>query len=490
MIALTPSLAAELLGATLEPGTPPTAAAELTDAVVDSRKVRPGSLFVALPGDHVDGHDYVATAHAAGAAAALVSRLVPGGGPQILVSDPAAALGTLARHHLAGLRERAAAAGRPFDVVAVTGSVGKTTTKDLLAALLGELGEVVAPVASFNNEIGLPLTVLSAGEQTRTLVLEMGADAPGNLTYLTSIAPPDLAIVLKVGRAHLQGFGSIEGVARAKAELVEGLRPGGVALLNLDDPRVAAMAGLTEHVRTFGESPEADFRATHVRTDDDGRASFTLTGRAGGAAGATSPTEVSLALVGEHHVVNGLAAAAAALLLGLSADAVAARLARTGPASAHRMHLIDTAGGIRIVDDAYNANPESVRAALKALAAMSVRAGAGRERRRTIAVLGEMRELGPDSIGEHDAIGRLAVRLNIDKLLVVGEGARPIHTGAVQEGSWGAEAAHVDTIEEALTVLLTELRPGDIVLLKSSNGAGLARLADRLVADLAEVSAP
>ncbi|KQY20547.1 UDP-N-acetylmuramoyl-tripeptide--D-alanyl-D-alanine ligase [Cellulomonas sp. Root485] len=445
--------------------------------VVDSRDDVTGGLFVALPGEHVDGHDYAAVAVAAGAALVLAARDVVGAGgdvlPSVVVTDVEKALGDLARVVLERLREVALEpGGSDLRVVGITGSVGKTTTKDLLAQLCGSVGPTIAPVRSFNNEIGLPLTVLRADESTRFLVLEMGASGPGHLTYLTDIAPPDVAVVLIVGHAHLGGFGGIDAVAVAKSEIVQGLVADGVAVLNADDPRVSAMAALAPgDVVTFGAAPDATVGVRDVRLDRSGRATFTLVRR-----GAVEQTaEVSLRLVGEHHVHNALGAAAAALAVGLDLDEVAAGLSAADALSPHRMHVVDRPDGVTVVDDSYNANPDSMRAALKALAVL-----AGRDRR-SIAVLGEMLELGPGAREAHDAIGRLCVRLNIGLTIVVGEGARAIRDGANHEGSWGDEVVLADDLAVATAFLESELRPGDVVLVKSSYGAGLWKLGDTLV---------
>lgn len=441
--------------------------------VTDSHESAPGALFVAFAGEHVDGHRFVAPVLAAGAAAALVTDLdqvlAAGADPArlVVVDDVAAALGDLARHHLAGLRA-ARTTGDLLRVVAVTGSYGKTTTKDLLARLLAPLGGVVAPPGSFNNEIGLPLTVLRATGETRVLVLEMGADHVGNLTYLTSVAPPDVAVVLAVGRAHVGEFGGIENVARAKSELVSGLLPGGTAVLNADDHRVAAMAGLAPGVVvTFGRDAGADVRATDITVDETGRARFTLV-----VAGARH--DVALALVGEHQVSNALAAAAVALECGIGAGTVAAALAEAGAASPHRMAVTDRPDGVRVVDDAYNANPDSMRAGLRALVAL---AGS----RRTVAVLGEMLELGTDSATEHAGVGVDAVALGVDVVVAVGAGTAPLADAARAAGGEVVQAADLD----AAARHLTGLRPGDVVLLKGSHGTNLWRLAQ----SLAEVSA-
>ncbi|GIG27906.1 UDP-N-acetylmuramoyl-tripeptide--D-alanyl-D-alanine ligase [Cellulomonas marina] len=472
MIALT---AAELADATGGRLTGPVDPATVVSGPVvsDSREVDPGALFVAIAGEHADGHDHAASAVAAGAVLVLAARELAGPEgsplPAVVVDDPVAALGELARDVLGRLREASVEpGGAGLRVIGVTGSVGKTTTKDLLAQLCSAAGPTVAPVRSFNNEIGLPLTVLRADERTRFLVLEMGASGPGHLTYLTRIAPPDVSVVLVVGQAHLGGFGGIEAVARAKAEIVDGLAPGGVAVLNVDDLRVQAMAERAPgDVVWFGSAPTADVRAVDVQLDRAGRPSFTLTARGGSA-------PVRLRLVGEHHVHNALAAAAAGLAVGLDLDEVATGLSLADALSPHRMHVVERPDGVTVVDDSYNANPDSMRAALKALAVL-----AGRDRR-SVAVLGEMRELGDEAGEAHDLIGRLAVRLNVKLLVVVGEGAHRIADGAQHEGSWGEEVAVVDDVDAAAAFLDAELRPGDVVLVKSSYGAGLWRLGDHL----------
>lgn len=480
---------AELVGGTLLPG-----AADLRDltdlpdlpgltgvAVVDSRAVAPGDLFVGLPGEHVDGADFLAQAFAAGAAAALVQTAPTGptGGPVVLVDDGVAALTGLAARSHEALRD----AG--LVTVGITGSAGKTTSKDLLAAVLRHAGHDAALVAthgSYNNEIGLPLTVLRAGPSTRYLVLELGARGPGHIAHLAAVARPDVAVVLGVGSAHLGVFGSREAIAAAKAELVEALdptRPGSLAVLNGDDPVVRAMASRTSAtVVLVGEGDGNDVQAVDVELDADARLVFGLLDRRPGAPG--QPHPVRLGLTGEQHLVNALAAAAVALHLGVPADVVADGLSAARPASRHRMEVVDRPDGVRVVNDAYNASPEAVAAALRALAHMGRSA---RPPRRTWAVLGEMLELGEGAVAEHDRMGRLAVRLNIDRLVAVGPGALRVHAGAVHEGSWGEESAHVADADEALRLLRAELVPGDVVLVKASNSIGLWRLGDTLAAD-------
>ncbi len=314
----------------------------VTGAVADSRLAGPGDLYVAIAGERVDGHGFAAGAHLAGAVVTLGSR--PTGQPTIVVpDDPVLALGRLAGHTLAALPDAR--------VVAITGSSGKTTTKDLIATLLEDLGPTVAPPGSFNTEVGLPLTVLRATEETRFLVLEMGARGVGHVATLCRIAPPDVGVVLNVGSAHLGEFGSVEAVGRAKGELVEALTPEGLAVLNADDPVVAGMAARSGGpVVTFGTSSAAGVRAVDVTLDDSARAGFTLHTSAGEA-------HVQLSMVGDHMVANACAAAAVALHLGASLPRVAELLAAAQPRSPWRMEVATTPGGVTVVNDAYNANP-------------------------------------------------------------------------------------------------------------------------------------
>ncbi|WP_406287403.1 UDP-N-acetylmuramoyl-tripeptide--D-alanyl-D-alanine ligase [Embleya sp. NBC_00896] len=431
------------------------------EVVVDSRKVGPGSLFAAVRGGRVDGHDYAHTAIAAGAVAVLAERET--GTPAVVVEDVVKALGPLARLVTDRLTDTT--------VIALTGSSGKTSTKDLIGQVLARVGPTIAPSGNLNNEIGLPLTALGADEKTRHLVLEMGARHIGDITYLCGVTPPRIGLVLNVGSAHVGEFGSREGIALAKGELVEALPADGVAVLNHDDPLVRAMAARTKaRVVTFGESANADVRAENVTLDERGRASFTLCVPEGSA-------PVILRLYGEHHVANALACAAVAREVGMTVEDLAAALNAAGTLSRWRMEVTHRDDGVTVVNDAYNANPESMRAALKALAAM---AGGNR----TFAVLGEMRELGEASLVEHDAIGRLAVRLNIHRLVAVGgREAAWIDMGAKNEGSWGEESVLVPDVEAAVELLRGELAPGDVVLVKASRGAALERVADALLAD-------
>ncbi|WP_030783858.1 UDP-N-acetylmuramoyl-tripeptide--D-alanyl-D-alanine ligase [Streptomyces sp. NRRL S-920] len=441
----------------------PDPAIQVTGPVVrDSREVAPGSLFVAFVGERVDGHDYAADVVAAGAAAVLASR--PVGVPAIVVDDVQAALGALARHVV----ERLGAT-----LVALTGSVGKTSSKDLLAQVLRRKAPTVFTPGSLNNEIGLPLTALSATDDTRFLVLEMGARGIGHIRYLTELTPPKIGLVLNVGTAHIGEFGGREQIAQAKGELVEALPADGAAVLNADDPLVRAMASRTKaRVLLFGEAEDADVRAENVRLTPVGQPTFTLHTPSG-------CSDVTLRLYGEHHVSNALAAAAVAHELGMSVDEIALALSEAGTLSRWRMEVTERPDGVTVVNDAYNANPESMRAALRALAAM----GKGR---RTWAVLGQMAELGDESLTEHDAVGRLAVRLNVSKLVAVGgREASWLQLGAYNEGSWGEESVHVSDAQAAIDLLRSELRAGDVVLVKASRSVGLERVATALLDDAA-----
>ncbi|MDQ7810135.1 UDP-N-acetylmuramoyl-tripeptide--D-alanyl-D-alanine ligase [Amycolatopsis sp. A133] len=483
MIVLSLAEIADVVGGRLHRADP---GAQVTGTVeFDTRKLTPGGLFVALPGEKVDGHDFAAQAVAAGAVAVLAAREVDA--PAIVVPPlPAgeahersvaltgdkdgsgaavlAALAKLARFVVQRLAEGT------LTVVGVTGSSGKTSTKDVIAQLLEPLGPTVAPPGSFNNELGHPWTALRADAGTKHLVLELSARGPGHIAHLAEIAPPKIGVVLNVGSAHVGEFGSREGIAKTKGELVEALPADGVAVLNLDDPLVAAMASRTKARVVFvGESPSAQVRAENITLDDEARPSFRLITPAGEA-------DVELPLHGEHHVGNALSAAAVALELGSTPADIAARLSGLERRSARRMEVVTRPDGVTILNDSFNANPESMRAGLKALAAMTRETG-----RRSWAVLGVMGELGADAVNAHDEIGRLVVRLNIAKLVVIGPEAAAMHQGAHQEGSWGEESTLVPDVEAAVALLHDQLRPGDVVLVKASKAAGLWRVAEALL---------
>lgn len=468
MIPMSLSQIAALTGGRLHGISEQEASALVVDGpvVTDSREAGPGGLYVARVGESMDGHQFVGSARDAGAVAALTTREVEDL-PCVVVDDIQDGFVALARGVLQAHPE--------ITVIGITGSSGKTSTKDLLASVLSAAGPTVAPVGSLNSEVGVPLTVCRIADDTRFLIVEMGARGMGHIEYLADIAEPTIGIVLNVGTAHVGEFGSREAIGRAKAELVAALPDGGLAVLNADDPVVRAMVGQTAaRALLVGASHEAGLRATDIDLDGAGRPSFTVSGD-----GVEAETRVTLPLHGEHHVGNALAVIAVALECGMAMGVVAEALADARPASRWRMEVTERADGVTIINDAYNANPDSMRAALKALVAM----GRGR---RTWAVLGSMLELGDESTTEHDAIGRLAVRLNVSRLVVVGETARPMASGAQHEGSWGDEAVWVPDADAAYELLSRELAAGDVVLFKSSRDAGLRWLGDRL----AGLSAP
>ncbi|HWI32146.1 MAG TPA: UDP-N-acetylmuramoyl-tripeptide--D-alanyl-D-alanine ligase [Microbacterium sp.] len=465
MIAMTLAEIAQVTGGTLStargdgPGT-------VVDGTVDtdSRNISEGGIFVAKPGAETDGHLFVATAVAAGAALALVQRPVDADVSQIIVPDVVAALADLAREVVARVRSRG-----DLRIVGITGSNGKTTTKNLLARILADEGETIAPVASFNNEVGAPLTMLRVTSSTRFLVSEFGASAPGEIARLAGLVNPDIGVVLMVGMAHAGGFGGIEATVRAKEELVRAVRPGGLAVLNADDSRVATMADAAAErgvaVRWFGLGDAAEVRASDVDVSADGTACRVTADEASAA--------LRLKVLGAHHVMNALAAIAAATALGVSLEHCIARLETVEIAERWRMQPMGSAS-VRIINDAYNASPDSMAAALRTLAQI---VGPGE---RSVAVLGAMSELGEYAEDEHDRIGLLAVRLGIQRIVVVGTGARRMFLEAVAQGSWDGEAVFFPDADAAFEYLRGELRDGDRVLVKSSNSAGLRHLGDRL----------
>ena len=431
--------------------------------VTDSREAQAGSLYVARRGESADGHAFVSGAATRGAVAAIVEHEVDEAVAQIIVEDSTEALGALARAHVEKLRSSG-----DLDVIAMTGSVGKTTTKDLLLQIMSEEGPTVAPKLSFNNEVGLPLTALLADESTRHLVLEMGASGPGHITYLTDIVAPDVAIELCVGHAHVGGFGGFEGVAAAKAELIKGTRPGGPVILNTDDPNVEAMAPLaTGRVIRFSASgnERADVVARDVRLDRADRASFTLVTPEGEA-------PIDLKIVGRHHVANALAAAAGALTLGVSLQTVAAVLSCARALSPHRMDVRELrvdGMDLTLIDDSYNANLDSMRAGIAALASI------GRDSQR-IAVLGEMLELGEDSQSLHQQVGALIADAGVETLIGLGTDAHYYLEGAPDVPNREVAADPQD----AARLALEHAKDGAVVLVKGSFGSQSWQVADIL----------
>ncbi|MFJ4170429.1 UDP-N-acetylmuramoyl-tripeptide--D-alanyl-D-alanine ligase [Paenarthrobacter sp. NPDC089714] len=443
--------------------------------VTDSREATQGSLYVAKPGEHADGHDFVNAAFERGAVLVLGEREVTGPDgkpyPAVVVDDAVLAMGALAAEAVRRIRAERTGRGEDFTVIGITGSAGKTTTKDLLAGILSQAGPTVAPQGSYNGEVGVPLTVFTATADTRFLVIEMGATGLGHIKYLADMVKPDIGVVLVVGTAHAGEFGGVENIAKTKGELVEALGGNGTAVINLDDGRVAAMRSrTTAHVLGFTSSPATteEVEARNVVVNSEGHPDFQLVLPDGGPA-----VEVRSKLIGGHHITNLLAAASAAFAAGIPAADIAASLSSQSAASRWRMERTERPDGVTIINDAYNANPESMRAALRTLADL----GQGR---RTWAVLGAMLELGEDSIREHTAVGTQVVRLNISRLVVVGREARALYVSAIQEGSWGDECSFTETADEAYELLQRELQPGDLVLFKSSNGVGLRHLGDRI----------
>ncbi|MCW2882586.1 MAG: UDP-N-acetylmuramoyl-tripeptide--D-alanyl-D-alanine ligase [Sphaerisporangium sp.] len=456
MIPMTLNEIARVVGASLHDVRDPEALVTAPSAV-DSRELVPGSLFAATVGTRVDGHDYAAGAVAAGAVAVLASR--PVGVPALVVEDVQLALGLLARH----LLERISPT-----VIGLTGSVGKTTTKDLLAQVLERHAATVATDRSFNNELGLPLTVLRADATTRYLVLEMGAGRKGDLTYLTGLAPPQVGLVLNVGTAHVErmGVGPAD-VAEAKGELVEALPADGFALLNADDPYVMGMAGRTRaQILLYGGSAQAQVRAEDVRMDDRARTAFELVTPAGRA-------QVELNLIGEHQVSNALAAAAVATVLGLGVAEIADGLNAARRRSAGRLEIVGRPDGITIVNDTYNANPESMRAGLRAVKAL---AGT----RHTVAVLGAMGQQADASRARHAEMGRLVADLRFDVLIAVGAGDPLAMAEAAESSNQGVTVHTVEDVAGALRLATALLEPGDVVFVKASSEIGLGACARAL----------
>ena len=464
-----------------------------TSVVTDSRQVVDGALFVAIAGEHVDGHDFVDAAARQGAAAALVEREIKSAPiAQIVVPDTVAALGALAKANL----EARKAIDEPFTIIGITGSVGKTTTKDLLHALLSTQGETVAPKGSFNNEIGLPLTALKVGERTRYLVAEMGANHIGEIARLTKIAPPDIAVVLKVGVARVGEVGSVERIAQAKSEIVRGEAPNAITVLNADDERVAAMSGIAKgDVFWFGidkaQAHDIDgyMAADDIALDDLGHPVFELVSSQG------VEQRVSLGIGGRHNVMNALAAASVAKLLGMPLERIAQVLADTRRISPHRMAVSEVErDGARftLIDDSFNANPDSMRAGIDGL--MAWRSQEDQQPYR-VAVLGSMLELGSDEHNLHRTIGAYALDGGVDALICVGGGDDASLNALAQDiADGGTEAKDADDMRPVRAVKTTQQaddliralnaeHPDMLVLLKGSHASGLSALATQWAAE-------
>ncbi|MEV6967485.1 UDP-N-acetylmuramoyl-tripeptide--D-alanyl-D-alanine ligase [Hamadaea sp. NPDC051192] len=449
MIQMTLAEIAAAVGGTLSEADPETTVTGPVE--YDTRRDLTGGLFVAFPGANVDGHDFAARAVADGAAAVLGTRAVPGV-PMVLVDDALSAIGRLARAVLDRLPQ--------LTVIGITGSSGKTSTKDMIGQLLSRLGPTVAPPGTFNNELGLPHTALMADEQTRFLVLEMGARGAGHLTYLCGIAPPKIGVVINVGVAHIGEFGSQEKIAEAKGELVEALPADGVAILNADDPLVAAMASRTRaQVVAVGTSAESSVRADDVTLDGLGRPAYKLVWPEG-------ETAVTLTVAGAHQVGNSLAAAAVARAAGMTVTECGEGLSTLRAVSSRRMDVFNRADDVTVIDDSYNANPASTAAALRALAALG--SAPDGPARRTVAVLGYHAELGEHERSGHEEVGRIAAESGVSLLVVVGDNAAPIRDGATAVARWGGDSVLVSDQDAAVALLGERLRPGDVVLVKGS----------------------
>lgn len=465
MIALTLAEVETIVGGTLHARRGDSAETIVSGVVdTDSRNMTPGGVFVAKPGETTDGHRFVGAAIDNGATLALVEHLVDDDITQIVVQDVVLAIADLARAVVARVR-----AHGTLKVVGITGSNGKTTTKNMLLRILQEEGETIAPIASYNNEVGAPLTMLRVTDTTQYLVSEFGASGPGEIARLAGLVTPDVSVVLMVGMAHAGGFGGIDATVTAKTELVQALAAGGTAILNADDPRVALMAPVAavqgNAVVWFGHADSADVQVGDITVTAAGT---TCDVRVDGAT-----HEMNLKVLGAHHVMNALAAIAAAGVLGVAAATAIARLETMDLAERWRMQVMGN-DRVTIINDAYNASPDSMAAALRTLAQIT------EPHERTVAVLGAMSELGEFDGEEHDRIGLLAVRLRIQRIVVVGAAARRLFISAIGEGSWDGEPVFFADADAAFDYLKEELRDGDRVLVKSSNSAGLRFLGDRL----------
>lgn len=495
MIRYTLADIARITGGALIPGSDPDTVVD-GPAEFDSRRVRPGSLFIALPGAHVDGHDFVPQAHADGAAASLVAQdvqapavkmPVAGSGDRVTSNAYAFSVDTSGRTEavVLGLSRLArhtvdVLSGADLTVVGVTGSAGKTSTKDFLATVLRDVAPTVAPPGSFNNEIGLPYTALRCTTDTRYLIAEMSARGIGHIAHLARITPPNIGVVLNVGSAHIGEFGSQDNIARAKSEILQNLRPGGVAVLNADDPLVAAMRSVCDGtviyygvrgrhcplVTAMGSSA-VEICASDVCLDDLARPRFTLSTPTGSA-------DVQLQVSGEHQVSNALAAAAVGHVIGLPVARIAQLLTSHVAASAHRMDVKKRNDGVIIINDSYNANPDSMRAAIAALARTSAH-----NTGESWAVLGQMAELGADAVTAHEEIADVLAQHHIDHLVTVGCDVNT-HALAVAAEYAGIATIATESNDAALNVIASGVHPGDTVLVKASHADGLWRIAEEL----------
>jgi UDP-N-acetylmuramoyl-tripeptide--D-alanyl-D-alanine ligase len=462
MVTMSAARLAELTEGTVVRGT---ADVVFSGVEIDSRAVTPGMAFFALPGERTDGHAWVAAATRAGARVAVVSRFddeVAAALPStpvtvVLVEDVAVSLRTLARIHRETLR---------CPVVGITGSTGKTSTKDFLVAALEPGRHVTATRGNRNNELGVPLTVLESGHRTDVLVVEMGMRAEGEITALCEMARPTLGVVTNIGQTHMELLGSQDAIVRAKGELVACVPSSGRVFLNGDDAWSRELeASVHAPVTWYGLLDGADVRATDIETDEMGRPTLTLS-----AAGES--VRFSLPVPGRHHAYTAAAAAAVALHLGADLNTVAEGLAQVVP-TGMRMQMFTAANGVTIINDAYNANPTSMRAAVVALSDM--RSGA------RIAVLGDMGELGSLSELAHFRLGEAVAASGIERLVTVGERAHRIAAGAIARGMAPDAVRPCTTVEEASEVLDDLLHSGDVVLVKASRSMGLERIVEGIL---------
>lgn len=459
MIALTIAEIAQAINGKIVHGDPAQVVSQ--NAETDSRTLEQGGIFFAKLGENEDGHRYLEQVLGTAGVAVVSEPNLAVDLPQIQVGDTVVALTDLAKYVLNQVR-----ALGDLQVVGITGSNGKTSTKNMLREILSRVGETIAPRDSFNNEVGLPLTVLKLKTNTKYLVLELGAAGLGSIKALASWCLPDIGVELKVGLAHAGAFGGIDTTAQIKREMMPFIQK--VAVLNEDDPVVRSFEVNPGVKRVgFGFAREADFEIKSVDLSLSGT-KLAISYPDG------EIREMTLRMLGEHQAMNVSAALAVAHHLGISRELAIDAVSQMEMAERWRMQLMRRKDGVYVINDAYNASPDSMRAALQTLATL------GRQGHRTIAVLGQMAELGQYSVDEHDQLGRLVVRYNIDQLYVVGEEAKLIHMGAMQEGSWDGESVFCETISAAFEAIHDKLSPGDIVLVKSSNIAGLRFLGDEL----------
>jgi UDP-N-acetylmuramoyl-tripeptide--D-alanyl-D-alanine ligase len=427
---------------------------------IDSRSSASGDLFAAIVGDRVDGHDYIDQAFSNGASALLTSRQVDGA--QVLVPESPDALDPVI-HAIAKLSAHVRSLMRGVEVIGITGSSGKTSTKDMIGQVLSHASPTHAPAGSLNNELGLPLTLLSAPRDVKFLVAEMGMRGLGHITHLCELAQPTIGVITNVGRAHIGEVGSIEGIAKAKSELVQAIKSSGVVVLNADDERVIAMRELIEAtVFTYGFASAADIRAENLQLTAYGSYNFDLVYR-----GERIPA--SIPMLGEHNVLNALAAAAVGIAVGMEVTDIARALTTLKQMSKWRMEVHQIPGNVTIINDAYNANPESMTAALETLTAIPATG-------KTFAILGKMHELGNDSDAIHAQIANLAIELGVTQVLAVGEAAKAYGLPATM----GQKSVWLPDFDSACDYIVNEVNSGDILLFKASRAEQFEVLADRI----------